>query len=200
MIVEFYGTYSAFVNAALLGVLLGIVYDIFRIARISRMPYIAPEGRFYEIIKIPERKKTLPGFVSVSDKLLTFAEDIVFWIIASVAEVLFIYHINGGAVRVYFIMCTFSGAALYFFTVGKITMYFSVRIIFLLRCLLYWTFYIIIYPIRLILRFIVNVWRFIANNTIAPIKRIIKKRRLLSYSKKRISCILMQSKKGFIYD
>jgi hypothetical protein len=164
------------------------------------MPYIAPEGRFYEIIQIPERKKTLPRFVSVSDKLLTFAEDIVFWIIASVAEVLFIYHINGGAVRVYFIMCTFSGAALYFFTVGKITMYFSVRIIFLLRCLLYWTFYIIIYPIRLILRFIVNVWRFIANNTIAPIKRIIKKRRLLSYSKKRISRILMQSKKGFIYD
>ena len=200
MILEFYGTYSAFVNAAILGVFLGVVYDVFRIARISRLPYIAPKGRFYEIIKIPERKKIFPTFFAVSDKLLTFAEDIVFWIIASVAEILFIYHVNGGAVRVYFVMCTFAGTALYFFTVGKITMYFSVRIIFLARCLLYWCFYIIIYPIRLILHFTVNAFLFIVGNTIVPINRAMKKRRLISYSKKRGSHILMQSKKGFIYD
>ena len=133
MILEFYGTYSAFVNAALLGVFLGMVYDVFRILRISRMPYIVLAGKFYDIIKIPERKPWGVRFFTVSDKLLTFAEDIVFWIIASAAEILFIYQVNGGAVRIYFIMCTFAGALLYFFTAGKITMFFSVRIIFLIR-------------------------------------------------------------------
>ena len=148
MILEFYGAYSAFAGAALLGVLFGMIYDVFRIARISRMPYLMPKGKFYELIRIPERKKrgkAAPKLLGASDALLTFAEDIVFWLIVSAGEILFIYHVNGGAVRVYFILCTFAGAALYFFTAGKITMFFSARAIFLLRCLLYWSFYIIMY-------------------------------------------------------
>jgi hypothetical protein len=130
---------------------------------------------------------------AASDALLTFAEDMVFWLIVSAGEILFIYHVNGGAVRGYFILCTFAGAAVYFFTAGKITMFFSVRIIFLLRCLLYWIFYIIIYPVRLILRLFEKAARL----TFIPLFKAVKKRRLLSYSKKRVSRILTQSKKGF---
>lgn len=196
MILEFYGAYSAFVNAALLGVLFGMIYDVFRIARVSRMPYLMPKGKFYEIIAVPEKKKrakATPRLFTASDALLTFAEDIIFWLIISAGEILFIYHVNGGAVRVYFVLCTFAGAAVYFFTAGKITMFFSVRFIFLLRCLLYWIFYIIIYPVRLILRLFEKTARL----TLIPLCEAVKKRRLASYSKKRTSRILTQSKKGF---
>jgi hypothetical protein len=196
MILEFYGAYSAFAGALLLGVLFGVIYDVFRIARVSRMPYLMPKGKLYELIKVPEKKrrgKALPKLLGASDALLTFAEDIVFWLTVSAGEILFIYHVNGGAVRVYFILCTFAGAAVYFFTAGKITMFFSVRIIFLLRCLLYWIFYIIIYPVRLILRLFEKAARL----TFIPLFKAVKKRRLVSYSKKRVSRILMQSKKGF---
>jgi len=203
MILEFYGTYSAFINAVLLGVIFGIIYDIFRILRISRVPHLVPKGKFYNLIKIPERKKAKQrkNLLLFSDILITFAEDIAFWIIVSIGEILFMYHVNGGVVRVYFILCTFLGAAFYFFTIGKITMYFSVRIIFLIRCLLYWCFYIIIYPIRLVLLLFKKTVLFIANITVVPIAKALKKRHLNIYSKKRMLRILTQSKKGFFtYD
>ena len=206
MITEFYGEYSAFVNAVLLGVLFGIIYDIFRILRIARVPYLIPSGKFYELIKIPERKNKkqkniLKKFTEVSDAALTFAEDIAFWIIATIGKVLFIYHVNGGVVRIYFIFCTFIGAALYFFTAGKITSYFSIRIIFLLRCLFYWSFYIIIYPVRLVWLSLVNIISFLINITLVPLVNSLEKRKLRSYSKKRIVRILMKSRKGFFtYD
>ena len=206
MILEFYGAYSAFINAAILGVIFGIIYDIFRILRISRIPYLAPKGKFYKIIKIPERnkldsKKRLKNFFCVSDTLLTFIEDLIFWLIVSIGEILFIYHINGGVVRIYFILFTFAGAALYFFTIGKFTVYFSVRIIFLARCLLYWSVYIIIYPVRLIGFLLLKFICFFANITVLPLVRAFKKSRIARYSKKRMLRILTQSKKGFfIYD
>lgn len=206
MILEFYGAYSAFIDAALLGVILGVVYDVFRILRIARVPYIMPKGKFYELIKIPERKnkknKTkLKNIFEISDAAITFIEDVAFWLIAALGEILFIYHINGGAIRIYFIFLTFIGAAIYFFTVGKITAYFSVRIIFLIRCLLYWFFYIIIYPVKLVLILFENAVSFLINITFVPIIISIRKCRAKIYSQKRIIRILTQSRKGFyIYD
>ena len=205
MILEFYGEYSAFVNALLLGIIFGIIYDVFRILRISRVPYLAPKGKFYELIKIPERKKAKTkaqkNFFALSDTVMTLIEDIAFWLIASLGEILFIYHVNGGVIRIYFIICTFVGAALYFFTIGKVTMYFSVRIIFLIRCLLYWCFCIIIYPIKLFGFFLAKTVFFIANITVLPIFRAWQSHRANLYSKKRMLRILTQSKKGFfIYD
>ena len=203
MTVEFYGRYSAFVMALLLGLFFGLLYDVFRIIRVSRMPYIVPEGRLYDMIKIPSgapsrfRKATRKLF-SVSDALATFAEDILFWITVSVCEILFVYHVNGGVVRIYFIIYSFLGAALYFFTLGKLTMYFAVRIVFLSRCTVYWTVRIIICPIRFILTVSFKCLRFIASVTLIPVINIIKKRASYKYSQKRISRILAESKKGFL--
>ena len=148
MIVEFYGTYTSFFRAALLGAFFGILYDVFRIVRISHLPYIMPSGKFYEIISIPQRErhtKTIfwQNFFKLSNTVITLVEDLLFWAIASLCEILFIYHVNGGAIRIYFLVISFAIAAIYFLTIGKLTIYFSVRIIFLIRCLLYWSFCII---------------------------------------------------------
>ena len=205
MILEFYGAYSAFAASFALGAFFGLIYDIFRIFRISRIPYLAPQGRFFEWIKIPAKNPAKPRkatkVLCFSDSVLTFAEDILFWIIVSVSEVLFIYHINGGVIRFYFFIFTFIGASLYFSTIGKITVYFSVRIIFLIRCLLYWSFYIIIYPVRLIWVLLKKTWKFIVSVTVMPIYRAITLNMAKSYSRKRINRILEHSKKGFFtYD
>ena len=206
MIIEFYGTYSAFIDVFALGALFGIIYDAFRILRISRMPYLIPQGKIYKLIKIPDKHsakapKAIKNFFLFSNTFLTFMEDMIFWLIVSVGEILFIYHVNGGVVRIYFIIFTFIGAALYFFTVGKITKYFSIRIIFLMRCLLYWSFYIIIYPVRLILILCRSIAKFILNITVVPLTAAIENRCNSKYSQERISRILTQSKKGFFkYD
>ncbi len=202
MITAFYGKYSAFVLAFLLGIFFGAVYDVFRILRISRLPYIIPNGRFYEFIKIPEKnlfagKKLFKGIFRLSDNLMTLFEDLTFWIFISLCEILFIYHVNGGSIRVYFIICTLLGAAIYFFTVGKLTIYFSVRIIFSLRCLLYWLFYIIIYPIRIVFLIFKKIFVFIARITVWPAVNAVKLKRANDYSAKRARSILDKSKKGF---
>lgn len=202
MIDIFYGKYSSFLIAIFLGIFFGIVYDAFRIIRISRLPYLMPQGRLYEYIKIPRQKtnkirKKIANILNFSDNIIIFAEDMFFWIIASIAEILFIYHINGGVIRIYFILCTFLGAAVYFFSVGKLTIYFSVRIIFLLRCLLYWLFYIIIYPIRMIFAVLKKIIYFIVRITVFPIVLAVKAKHKNKYSKKRVYLILDKAKKGF---
>ena len=57
----------------------------------------------------------------------------------------------------------------------------------------YWVFYIIIYPVRLILRLFGKAWRL----TFVPLFSAVQRKRAASYSKKRVSHILTQSKKGF---
>ncbi len=201
---DFYSTYASFIGAASIGVIFGLLYDVFRILRIARLPYIVPEGRFYDFIKIPQvkgkcRQSKLKKILHLSGNIVTFTEDIIFWILISFGEILFIYHINGGEIRIYYFLLTFAGAALYFLTVGKCMMYFSVRIIFLIRCLLYWVFYIIIYPIRKTLSFLKKLALFSIKKTIRPIISKVRINADSRYSKKRISSVLDQSKNGFYY-
>ena len=203
MIVEFYGTYTSFFRAALLGAFFGILYDVFRIVRISHLPYIMPSGKFYEIISIPQRErhtKTIfwQNFFKLSNTVITLVEDLLFWAIASLCEILFIYHVNGGAIRIYFLVISFAIAAIYFLTIGKLTIYFSVRIIFLIRCLLYWIFYIIIYPIRRILSLLIRFTRFIQERIIKPKLFKITHKKELKYSEKRLAEILANAESGFL--
>ena len=128
MIADFYNSYKSFLGAVSLGVIFGILYDIFRILRISRMPHIAPAGNFYDRIAIPKKDgkkhKNVKKILHISDSAITIIEDILFWLIITLSEILFIYHVNGGEIRIYFFVCNFIGAAIYFFTAGKLIMFF----------------------------------------------------------------------------
>ena len=172
MIADFYNSYKSFLGAVSLGVIFGILYDIFRILRISRMPHIAPAGKFYDRIAIPKKDgkkhKNVKKILHISDSAITIIEDILFWLIITLSEILFIYHVNGGEIRIYFFVCNFIGAAIYFFTTGKLIMFFSVRIIFIFRCLLYWLIYIIIYPVRKILSLFKRILMFMYTKIIYP--------------------------------
>ncbi|MGN1095012.1 MAG: spore cortex biosynthesis protein YabQ [Eubacteriales bacterium] len=192
-----------FLGALSLGVIFGLIYDVFRILRISRLPYIAPSGKFYDKIKIPEKpkenKKSLfTDILHFSDTAITITEDIVFWLIITVCEILFIYHVNGGEIRIYFFLCTLFGAAVYFFTAGKIVMYFSVRIIFLTRCLLYWMIYIIIYPIRKVFLAFKRALIFINRKFFLPVKTKLTERMERRYSDIRCKEILENAENGFL--
>ncbi len=103
MISDFYGSYSSFVLSALLGIFIGVIYDIFRILRIARLPHIAPQGKFYDIIKIPDsglpKFEKLKNMIKLSSNIFILIEDIIFWIIVSLLQILFIYHINDGEIR-----------------------------------------------------------------------------------------------------
>lgn len=201
MINDFYSSYSSFIMSAFLGISFGTLYDVFRIFRIARISHLTPQGSFFKAIQPPENhifgKLKQNHLFQISANIITFAEDIIFWILISLIQILFIYHINDGEVRLYFFIFEFIGAVIYFFTAGKLIMFFSVRIIFLIRCLLYWTFYIIIYPIRRILSILISIICFMRDKLIKPILLNLKHKKELKYSEKRLAEILSDSKSGF---
>lgn len=201
MIADFYNSYKSFLGAVSLGVIFGILYDIFRILRISRMPHIAPAGKFYDRIAMPKKDgkkhKNVKKILHISDSAITIIEDILFWLIITLSEILFIYHVNGGEIRIYFFVCNFIGAAIYFFTAGKLMMFFSVRSIFIFRCLLYWLIYIIIYPVRKILSLFKRILMFMYTKIMYPAIMRSRNRRETSYSMRKCAEMLKEARMGF---
>ena len=146
----FYDSWLIVVAFALAGVIFGLIYDFFRIMRLARAPDISPRGKLYDKIKpkFPIIPKKLKITVGIADDILVFIEDILFWRCAATVEVLFIYQINRGEIRLGFLVFTFLGFAAYNFTLGKLVTLSSKYIIFFCRCLIFWLLYIIIYPIK----------------------------------------------------
>ena len=90
-----------FLYAILLGTLLGAIYDLFRIIRIS-----------------------FGGKV-----VAVFIEDIIFSIAALVLTFVFVIAFNNGELRFFILIGEFLGFTVYYFTVGKLTMLISKAII-----------------------------------------------------------------------
>ena len=150
----FYDSYQLIFIFFLPGVFLGVVYDIFRILRISRTSDLPVSGTFYDKIR-PQKPlcALLARFfqsksLKTADRIFVFIEDILFWIIAAVTEILLIFHTNGGEIRIYCLLATIAGFFLYHETLGKVVAFFARQISFLLRCLIYWLLYDIIYPVK----------------------------------------------------
>ncbi len=97
-----------FLYSLLLGVLLCAIYDVFR------------------IIRIAFGGKTITVFI----------EDIVFSIIALVLTFVFVIAFNNGELRFFVLIGEFLGFVFYYFTVGKLTMFFSKAIIKLIKRLI----------------------------------------------------------------
>ncbi len=186
----FYDSYQLILIFFLPGIFLGIVYDIFRILRIGRTSDLSVGGAFYE--KIRPRK---PLFAPVSrflsahplkaaDWVLVFIEDILFWLIAAITEILLIFHTNGGEIRIYCLIASVVGFFLYHQTLGKLITFFAKQIIFLLRCLIYWTLYAIIYPVKLIANFIFRLAIWLYEKTIHRYIVLKREKKQQAYSEK----------------
>lgn len=90
-----------FLYAAALGGVLSAIYDVFRIIR------IAFDGRITAV----------------------FVEDILFSIIALVLTFIFVVAFNNGELRFFVLIGEFVGFIIYYFTIGKLTMFASKAII-----------------------------------------------------------------------
>lgn len=150
----FYDSYKLILKAIFLGVILGAIYDVFKMIRIAKRSDLKPCGTFFERIY---PKKTVFGGESAeknvnetADTVFTIIEDILYFIISALFEILFFLGENDGEIRIYCIIFIIIGFSIYEKTLGKIVALFSHRIIFFVRCLLYWSIYIIIFPIRML--------------------------------------------------
>ncbi len=199
----FYDSYELILIFFLPGVFLGLVYDLFRILRISRTASLSVCGAFYD--KIRPRKplfQSLARFsrkksLKTADRILVFIEDILFWLIAAVTEILMIFHTNGGEIRIYCLLASVIGFILYHITFGKLVTFFAKQVIFLIRCLLYWLLYAIIYPIRLIGKSMYRFSVWLYGKTIGHYLANKKEKKRRAYSEQMKSIMLAAAGCGF---
>lgn len=199
----FYDSYQLILIFLLPGVFLGIVYDIFRILRISRASELSVSGALYD--KIRPRKPLFGNTsrifktksIKIADKVIVFIEDVLFWLIVAVTEILFIFHTNGGEIRIYCLLSSILGFILYNRTLGRLVTMFAKQIIFLFRCLIYWVLYAIIYPIKLMINGIKKIALCVYQVTLGRIFVSIKNKKRKSYSDKMKSAMLTAAGCGF---
>jgi len=158
-----------------MGGVLGVLYDVFRIFRIAFSS--DSEG------KIRRRHKHADFII----RGLIFVQDILFWIIAAIFTVIFVFMANTGQVRLFALGAQFAGFLVYHFTLGKLVMRISDKIIrgikFVLRML---NEYVII-PIVRLLVFLYD-----------KLYKIVERKIMIRYTKREKIRLLSQAKRGFL--
>ncbi len=176
-----------------LGVMLGAVYDFFRVLRISRKGTDTLSGGIYDKIR-PKNSLAKPRKVILhTDSVLTFIEDILFWMTVLVSEAIYIYYINDGEPRTDHFVLSAAGFMLYRISIGRIVVFLSRQIIFFARCLLFWSVYIIMYPVRVMQKLICRA----VTGTAKLVFGAIGDARKRAYSKRAKKRLLDMSARGF---
>ena len=112
------------------GILLGIIFDIFRVLRKS---------------------------FKTSD-IITYIEDIIFWIISGIITLYFIFYLNNGEVRLYIFIGIILGSLFYMLTISKYFVKISVCIVLAIKTIIdkIWT--IVNFPFKILFKIIRKVF------------------------------------------
>lgn len=111
-----------FVMFIINGILIGFLFDIFRILRKS---------------------------FKTSD-IITYIEDVTFWILTGILTLYFIFTYNNGEIRLYILLGIIFGISIYILTISKHIIKFSVIIINFVKSIIMKLIKIITYPLRIV--------------------------------------------------
>lgn len=133
------------------GIFLGALYDIFRFIRIARNDKtyalnvaLKTKFRFQAKNKCP---------ILISEDIILFIEDLLFFIIAAITEILAVYDFNNGEIRIYCLLFSVIGFIFYQKTIGHFLISVSRRLLYLYRRLLYFFACMVLIPIFFFLKF-----------------------------------------------
>ena len=130
MIAFFYDSSVVILKFLIPGIFLGAVYDIFRFFRISRNDETNSVSQAIMNRYFPNMKKSKK---KIPDTMLVFAEDILFFLIVAITEILATFHLNDGEIRIYCLVVSAIGFFVYQKTMGRLLIFFSKKILYLLR-------------------------------------------------------------------
>lgn len=108
------------------GILIGFLFDIFRILRKSFK----------------------------TKDIITYIEDITFWILTGLLTLYFIFYYNNGEIRFYIFLGIILGILIYMLTISKYIIKFSVTIINFIKNIVNKIIQVVFYPIKLIISFL----------------------------------------------
>lgn len=185
-----------FLYALFMGVLFGMLYDIFRISRVMLTGVGIGAGRAaserIDLITKRIRSHPVGEFTMVGkikNRMITaiiFVEDLLFFVICAILFTIFLYELNFGQPRLYICLATVAGFALYYNTVGRLVAAMSGIAVSLIR--LFLTF--------LIFKALMPVIRFIACAISVPVYAYIK-RSIIATGERETARLFMMSQTGF---
>ena len=148
----FYDSWLTILKFLIPGIFSGVVYDIFRLSRIARNDktfsvHISIKSRFFPNHFNHKKQKK-----RISESALIFIEDILFFIIAAIAEILATFQLNSGEIRIYSLCISVIGFFMYQKTLGKSVIFFSRKILYLIRRIVYLIFCAIWMPVFFIFK------------------------------------------------
>lgn len=153
MIDFFYDSWIVILRFIIPGVFLGMIYDFFRLIRISR------NDRTYSVINAIKirflQKSDLDNEKAqrrTSEFLIVLIEDILFFVIVAITEVLAVFHFNNGEIRIYCLSISLIGFFAYQKTLGNLMISFSKKILYLIRKTAYIIICVILTPIFFFLK------------------------------------------------
>ena len=132
----FYDSWIIILEFLIPGIFLGAAYDIFRLLRIAR------NDKTFKVIEAIKKRFFTKSIdyakkFEVSENWIVFIEDIVFFLIVAVTEILATYHINNGEIRIYCLLISVIGFFSYQITLGRLVIYLSTKILYLIRKTIY---------------------------------------------------------------
>ena len=195
-----YMLFLLLVYSFLFGMAAGVFNDVNRITRaILGVRY--PSRSFERLYSLK-----LPFIGALGDKrsesklketllsVVIFIQDILLFVFIGCGTAVLNYYLNRGQFRLYTIVAVAAGFAVYYFTLGKLVIFLSQGIVFLLRAVFNIGVYILSRPF---------VWVFLAvkKSVIYCYKKVshaIAKKKIIGYNKKRRAELLALAQKGFI--
>ena len=149
------------------GILIGTVFDVFRILR---------------------KSFNTPNFV-------TYIEDILFWIIAALIIMYSLFVFNNGKFRAYIFIGIFLGIAIYMLFFSKFIVNISVKIISFVKKIISVIYKIVSYPISILYKIIIKPLFLIFTKAFNNIAKFVKKNYKLKSKGKKNE--ILQNKEGF---
>lgn len=125
--------------ALLLGAVLGVIYDAFRLLRMmSRRGYdISDKYRAFISGGIKSPGMLRGKLAVLSGNTLIFVEDIVFWLTVAFSEIIFMYYFCSGQLRIFVMLFSLLGFTAYYNSIGRVVRYLGSYIIFTVKWVIY---------------------------------------------------------------
>ncbi|MCI8611727.1 MAG: hypothetical protein HFE66_07405 [Clostridiales bacterium] len=162
--------------ALLLGLFLGVLYDVLRITRMLAGITPVHTAHISWIGRLPVRRIGKIGKGPVSELLFVHLLDIVYGLSAGVCFCIFLYALNNGRFRWYLLLGCVLGFFAYYYSVGKLVLYLSGYIVAFLRGIMGCILYILTQPL-------IWVWRWVCR-LLGPAKRRILRRQRIRQTEK----------------
>lgn len=183
------------------GILLGWIYDLFRVMRMlfgetfsfcKRTPYLYQKS--IPILNRPLKQSTFLDQRRWIRRGVLFLGDLAILLLAGIGLAVLCFHFNQGRFRFFTVPLLLLGFGLYRVTVCRIFLLFSEKILFLLRAIFSVVFYLVFRPFLVFFRILALFFKKIYANLIFSIAKI----KEMLYNNRRKKSLLKKAQKAFL--